>query len=161
MAEKEDSRPQLTGLIGPGVIVAIASLIAYFSLEPRLQSQRPDLSKRLGVPAPPSPPGLSALHARLWDDPLAVAYEHSETHDEAAGRRTASLKDLLRNVTPVDSAEPDVRKYFKAVVEYIRNAPGSGDHRFPFLACHTTRTVKNASESPMPSSRLWEMRVMN
>src|SRR5262245_54125321 len=105
MADKEDSRPQLTGLIGPGLIVALASLVAYFSLEPRLQSQRPDFSKRLSVPAPPSPPGLAALHARLWDDPLAVAYEHSETHDGAAGRRV-SFKDLLRNVSPVESAEP-------------------------------------------------------
>jgi hypothetical protein len=133
MAEKEDSGPQLTGLIGPGLIVALASLVAYFSLEPRLQSQRPDLSKRLGVPAPPSPPGLAALHARLWDDPLAVAYEHSETHDGAAGRRAASLKDLLRNVAPVESAEPDVRKYFKAVVENVRKSPGPGNRRFLFL----------------------------
>jgi hypothetical protein len=132
MAEKEDSSPQLTGLIGPGLIVALASLVAYFSLEPRLQSQRPDLSKRLSVPAPPSPPGLAALHARLWDDPLAVAYEHSETHNGAAGRRV-SLKDLLRNVAPVESAEPDVRKYFKTVVENVRKSPGPGDRRFLFL----------------------------
>src|SRR5258708_2348922 len=130
MADSDDSRPQLSGLLGPGLVVAIASLVTYFSFEPRLQSQRPDLAKRLSVPAPPSPPGLSALHSRLWDDPLAVAYEHSELREGAAKRNAADVAALLRGVVSLDKTEPDIRRYFQSVVANIQKSPGPGNGRF-------------------------------
>src|SRR5260370_5619705 len=112
MADRDDSRPQLSGLLGPGLVVVIASLVTYFSVEPRLHSQRPELAKRLSVPAPPSPPGLSALHSRLWDDPLAVAYEHSEIREGADGRNAPHVAGLLPCVVSLCKPEPANRHYF-------------------------------------------------
>jgi hypothetical protein len=50
MSQDQDSPSQLSGLFGPTLFVAIGGLVAYFTIEPTLDSRRPDLSKRVVVP---------------------------------------------------------------------------------------------------------------
>src|SRR5437870_3691387 len=129
MADSDDSKSQFSGLIGPGLIIVIGGLVAYFSFEPRLESLRPDLAKRLSVPPPPSPAGLHALHARLWDDPLTAAYQHSQQHR----RETAKLIDLTRpapEAVRLNTTESNTPKYFQTVAESVLGSGPDGKGEF-------------------------------
>src|SRR5579872_4384440 len=63
MSQEQESPSQLSGVFGPTLILAIGGLVAYFTIEPSLQSQRPDLAKRRLVPPPPSAKDLNAVHS--------------------------------------------------------------------------------------------------
>ncbi|HLJ12303.1 MAG TPA: hypothetical protein VKU82_14000 [Planctomycetaceae bacterium] len=117
MSQDQDSPSQLSGLFGPALIVAIGGLVAYFTIEPALESRRPDLSKRTLVPPPPAAPGLNALHSRLWDDPLAVAYEDSQRRHREGPKSSQSLGSLLQHALCLNSGQEELQRYFESVAQ--------------------------------------------
>src|SRR5579872_7517711 len=100
----EETSSQFNGLFGPTVIVAIGGLIAYFTIEPALDSQRPNLSNRK-LPPPPMTSGVPAVQTRLWDDPLQAAFAASQDQHNAGSRKS-----------PVDTLE-DIQRYFATIVQ--------------------------------------------
>ncbi len=62
-------------MIWPSLIVVALGIYSYFTLQPPLDTARPDPKATPGFPSPPTPPGLHAYDARLWEDPLAVVHE--------------------------------------------------------------------------------------
>jgi hypothetical protein len=78
MAQADESKSSLPGILGPTLVVALLSAAGYLGYQPELKSARPRLAKKTQVPPPPSPSAMKAEHARLWDDPLSVAYEASQ-----------------------------------------------------------------------------------
>lgn len=124
MADNGDSRAPLTSFVGPGLIVIIGGLVAYFTYEPALQSRRPEQPQNQSVPPPPSPPHLYAVHSRLWDDPLAVAYQHSVQASAEAGDGRAVIGSPWVGQGRVDS---DARRYFRNIVtSCLENAAETG-----------------------------------
>jgi hypothetical protein len=123
MGQTEESPSQLSGLFGPTLIVAIGGPVAYFTIEPSLESQRPDLSKNDIVPPPPSLPGLNAIHARLWDDPLAVAFADSQRRSGDSAKISALLETLTRRAVYLNEAEVNVQRYFEAIAGDVTHVP--------------------------------------
>jgi len=71
-------KSNLASLAMPGLIL-IALGISYFTYRAPLETARPMSSAQYHVPGPPSPKGSSAVFARLWQDPLSVAYEDRDS----------------------------------------------------------------------------------
>jgi hypothetical protein len=84
MAQDDETKSPLSGLLGPTFVLAVLSAVGYLSYQPALKSARPRLGSTKLVPLPPSPPGLKPVHARLWDDPLAVAYRDSQRRQRSS-----------------------------------------------------------------------------
>ncbi len=126
MGQSEESPSQLPGLFGPTLIVAIGGLVAYFTIEPALESRRPDLSKNNIVPPPPSVPGLNAVHGRLWDDPLALAYEDSRRKPRDVGKFPPWLRALARRAVCLNETQSDVHRYFETIVrQFLKGDQGT------------------------------------
>ncbi|HEY2249528.1 MAG TPA: hypothetical protein VGH74_00660, partial [Planctomycetaceae bacterium] len=111
-----DNKSQLAGVIGPALLLAIFSVLGYVTYEPLLRSARPKAGDDGSVPQPPSPKGLEALHARLWDDPLVVAYQHSRKKKVNAGsNKYSESKDEETDFDELTATQRDMR----ATVEYF------------------------------------------
>jgi hypothetical protein len=131
MGKSEDSPSQPSSFFGPTLIVALGGLVAYFTINPSLESLRPDLSKRASVPPPPSPGDLYALHSRLWDDPLSVAYKHSQQHQNDSSKHSEGLAAFLSKITRLNKAEVNVQRYFDhAASQFLKNEGASKDGKF-------------------------------
>lgn len=120
MAGNGNSQSQLPAFFGPGLIVILGGLIAYFTFEPALESLRPELPQTAQVPPPPSPRHLNALHSRLWDDPLTAAYQDFQKRPP---ERMNAWQQFLSNVIRRGRAESDVQHYFRALSESCLNCP--------------------------------------
>ena len=101
MPPSEESTSQISGAIGPTLVVLLTGLLAYFTHEPTLESRRPDQTSHTLVPPPPAIKGLNAIHSRLWDDPLAVAYEDSQRRHE----KEESLEQLAQEAFSYGKAD--------------------------------------------------------
>ncbi len=134
MAENGESRSQLTGLLGPGLVVIIGGLVAYFTFEPALESLRPNLSQKLSVPPPPSPPHLHAVHSRLWDDPLTVAFQDSRNRPRGQSVAGGSLWEIALNLGRSKCAERDVSRYFKEIADPFLTSSSKANCKFLCLA---------------------------
>lgn len=127
MGQSDESPSQLSGLLGPTLIVAIGGLVAYFTFEPALESRRPDLSNRPHVPKPPSVPGLNAIHARLWDDPLAVAFADSQNRHGESDKSWALWRNFASKANCLNETETSVQRYFATVAgNFLKRRHGKG-----------------------------------
>jgi hypothetical protein len=96
MHENEQSPSILSTLLNPSVILAIAGMLTYIFAEVPLRSQRPQIFKYETVPPPPSPDGMPAARARLWEDPIEVAFQHAQAQKGTEPEKWAS--NLLKNL---------------------------------------------------------------
>jgi hypothetical protein len=118
MAES-DSKSPLAGVIGPAMILATISVLGYVTYEPSLKSARPLVGGDESVPSPPTPPGIGALHARLWDDPLVVAYQDSQKHkskDNTALLQQDMHEVVKRFMPTVEGTEVGAGQHAKVLV---------------------------------------------
>lgn len=77
---------KLTDFAFPGIVVVALSVIGYYSTRPPLTSARPaPASTAFTADAPLAPPGMAAMHARIWDDPLLPYNDHPSDVDNARG----------------------------------------------------------------------------
>jgi hypothetical protein len=98
MSNGEPTKSDFGGLLSPGFFVLLASIVGYVTFQPPLKSVRPELDSSDGVPPPPSPPGLSAVHSRLWDDPLTVAFQDQKRALQDEQSAAGPLKYLLEHI---------------------------------------------------------------
>src|SRR5262245_46353577 len=117
MGQANESPSIVSTLLSPSFILAVGGLVAYLLSEPALRSQRPDGDPRTVVPPPPSPAGFNALHSRLWEDPIAVAYQHwRQQHDGTAP--PGWLGKLFSKVEAIGCDDVDtIQDYFGTVVK--------------------------------------------
>lgn len=143
------------GIVWPGLLLVGLGIVGYYTTRSDLETLRPEIPD-YQVPGPPTPPGLSAVHARLWEDPLEAAYRdpHGKTGEpgwlaplrafvliESQGypvlkRAQAAAKQILEDhrfgssdaVRRADLAE--VRRVFRAIVDGCTRGEGKGHQRF-------------------------------
>lgn len=121
------------GIVLPGALPALG-LIGYFTTRPDLETLRPEASG-YRTPGPPTPPGISAVHARLWEDPLEAAYRDTNRQSGEPGW-TPLLKAFISIEPP---GGPRLKKA-QAVVRKILE-----DHRYG-----SSDTVKKANLDEVP-----------
>jgi hypothetical protein len=117
MGQANESPSIVSTLLSPSFILAVGGLVAFLLSEPALRSQRPDVDPRAVVPPPPSPRGMHALHTRLWEDPIAVAYQHWRQQNEATAP-PGWLGNLFFKIDAIRSNdEARIQDCFATVVE--------------------------------------------
>jgi len=87
------SSPFLTG-----VVVVLVAAYGYFTFRPPLDSSRPESPAKQGLPAPPAPPTTHSIHARLWEDPLAIAYADEQNLPNQNPAAVAGKRPLVRKL---------------------------------------------------------------
>ncbi|HVC96905.1 MAG TPA: hypothetical protein VND64_24715 [Pirellulales bacterium] len=127
MPNGEPTKSDLGGLLSPGFFVLLASILGYVTFQPPLKSVRPELVSSEGVPAPPSPPNLSAVHSRLWGDPLTVAFKDYQRTLQGEQAAAGPLKYWLERLAGADrtAAEREAKvisSLFQKMVDQIVNA---------------------------------------
>ncbi|HVX15251.1 MAG TPA: hypothetical protein VHC22_28945 [Pirellulales bacterium] len=120
----EEKGAGIGGLMNPSLLVLVVSIMGYLVSNPVLKSVRPELASLNSVPPPPSPPPLSGIHSRLWDDPLWVAYQHSQRLPADERTSIETLADLLDRFSKDDEPDaPSVAELFRRVVETVAGGP--------------------------------------
>ncbi len=142
------------GIVWPGLIVVALAIVGYYTTRSPLETSRPSTAS-YEVPPPPSPPGVYAVHARLWEDPLAAAYRdpgreageagwvplaesfaeidvERDAHLGSAQRLAEHLLNDYRSGSPKPCRKADrqeVRRIFRAIVEGVIGEDPSGNGR--------------------------------
>ncbi len=137
MDQKDLSGLSLINYLAPGLVTLSAVLITALSARPALDSARPFVPRTEGVRRPESSPGLDAVKARPWEDPL-TAYE--VTPDDAAAR--AAQERAERRLATI-------QEHFSRRVARKPSADGHLDKTLCFFAL-----VPSGSDSDTHETRL-------
>ncbi len=124
MANDDDSaKSSFSGALPTTLLLAFVSVAGYLGYQPALKSARPHTAKAMQVPPPPTPPGMKALHARLWDDPIVVAWnDDSRDRKSSPSPSPGSLQAALQD----QSTLVDLQRDLQAVVEQLTGGATTG-----------------------------------
>jgi len=112
-----DRRFPSTSIVWPSLLAAALAVVGYFTTRPPLESSRPRMPLQYGVPSPPSPRGVSAVHARLWEDPLAAAYrDRNWAHETDEASWPSSLSRIFCRSDETANAA-SMQAIFRYIVE--------------------------------------------
>lgn len=108
--------------IGTSILSLLVVVIGYFGSEHKLLSRRPEL--RSDFPAPIAFSGATAMHARLWQDPLELAYKDSEKK-HARDKLLADLNSVAKSTDDFWTKQREI------VQEHFKGRFGSKDRNQP------------------------------
>jgi hypothetical protein len=100
------------GIAWPSIFLVLTGTYAYWASQRELVSSRPSTPGQFDVPDPVPTPGVRTIHSRMWEDPLARAYQHWKSLDN---RERASG---LRTIADKEAGEP-AGSVFNAVINVL------------------------------------------
>lgn len=118
MSEQNQSSHRVISVL-PTMLIAAIAIIGYVQYQPALKSSRPLSPLDNGIVDPPSPQGLHAINARLWEDPLHV--------------QQTSIPPSSREYPNEEYDVTNIQKHFQSLVRKSEDKMGDSDG--PSLLC--------------------------